>query len=77
MLTHSSAGYLVGRLISTALDAEGDQNIKQFRYRVARANLRPVRKRKDRCEYVAEKLSGLPETFGKEASYGDRPLPLR
>jgi len=22
------AGYLVGRLISTALDAEGDQNIK-------------------------------------------------
>jgi hypothetical protein len=28
-------------------------------------------------EYVAEKLSGLPETIGKEASCGDNPLPLR
>jgi len=28
-------------------------------------------------EYVAKKLSGLQETFGKETSHGDRPLFLR
>ena len=37
---------------------------------------RPIFKSIARCQHVAEKLSGLSETLGKEASCGDDPLPL-
>jgi hypothetical protein len=37
----------------------------------------PIRKGKDRYEYVSEKLSSLSATFAEDTSHGDRPLLLR
>ena len=73
------AGYLVGRLIPHGPLTPGDLNFDRTdtggprQFHVFKAS----RKRIARCNYVAEKLSGLSETLGKEASCGDRPLPLR
>lgn len=47
---------------------------------VVRANFRLLRdgpQRVDRYNYVAEKLSGLSPTYGKEKPYGYGALPLR
>jgi hypothetical protein len=37
----------------------------------------PIRKAKDRYEYVSEKLSSLSATVGEETPHGDDPLLLR
>jgi hypothetical protein len=37
----------------------------------------PIRKRIDRCEYVAQELSSLSATVGKEKPHGHSTLPLR